>query len=116
MKVSFEGIGESVVTFYNDGESGAGAGVPVKMSGNGEISVCQDGDRFFGVALANEGDFAAVQTGGFVQLPYTGTAPGVGFATLAADGAGGVKAVTTGGGEFLVIEADTANKILGIML
>lgn len=116
MKVSFEGIGESVITFYNDGENGAGAGVPVKMSGNGEISACGDGDRFFGISLANEGDFAAVQTGGYAELSYTGAAPEVGFAKLAADGNGGVKTVSEGGGEFLVIETDTANKILGIML
>ena len=116
MKVSFEGIGESVVTFYNDDTNGAAAGAPVKMSGNGEVSKCAAGDRFFGVALANEGDFAAVQTGGYAQLKYSGAAPNVGFATLAGDGDGGVKTVTTGGGEFLVVDVDTANKILGIML
>lgn len=116
MKVSFEGIGESVVTFYNDDTNGAGAGAPVKMSGNGEVSACGAGERFFGVALANEGDFAAVQTGGYVQLSYSGTAPAAGYVQLAADGDGGVKVVTTGGGEFLAFEVDEANKTVGIML
>lgn len=116
MKVSFEGIGESVVTFYNAEESGAAAGAPVKMSGNGEVSTCGDGERFFGVALAGEGDFAAVQTGGYIEISYSGTAPTAGFNSLAADGAGGVKTVAAGGGEFLVIEVDETNKILGIIL
>lgn len=116
MKVSFEGIGESVITFYNDGDNGAVAGVPVKISGNGEVSACGAGERFFGVALAGEGDFAAVQVQGFVQLIYSGNAPSVGFVQLAADGSGGVKAVEADGGEFLAVEVDTTNKILGVML
>ena len=115
MKVSFEGIGESVVTFYNSTTSAATAGVPVKMSGNGEVSACTDGNRFFGYALSCDSDFAAVQTAGYIEFGYTGTAPAVGFVKLAANGVGGVK-VTETGGEFLVVDVDTVNKILGLML
>lgn len=115
MKVSFEGIGESVVTFYSDSENSIAAGTPLKMSGNAEVAACGDGERFFGVSLASDGDFAAVQTGGYVELSYSGAAPAVGFATLAADGNGGVK-TADGGGEFLVVDVDTANNIIGIML
>ena len=115
MKVSFEGIGESVVTFYNSATSAATAGAPVKMSGNGEVSACVDGNRFFGYALSCDADFAAIQTSGYIELGYTGTAPAVGFVKMAANGAGGVKAAETGG-EFLVVNVDTANKILGLML
>jgi len=115
VKVSFEGVGESVATFYNGSSAAASAGVPVKMSGNGEVSACSDGDRFFGVALSCDADFAAVQTAGYVELDYTGTAPAVGYAKLAANGSGGVKAAETGG-EFLIAEVDSTNKILGLML
>lgn len=115
MKVSFEGIGESAATFYNSSANGATAGVPVKMSGNGEISKCADGDRFFGITLSCEEGFAAVQYSGYVQLVYSGTAPTAGFGKLAADGAGGVKAAANGG-EFLVVDVDTVNKIVGFML
>ncbi len=115
MKVSFEGIGESVVSFYNSATSAATAGAPVKISGNGEVSACADGNRFFGYALSCDTDFAAVQTAGYIELGYTGTAPAVGFVKLAANGTGGVKAAETGG-EFLVVNVDTANKILGLML
>lgn len=116
MKVSFEGIGESVITFYNSESSAATAGVPVKMSANGEISACADGDRFLGVALDCNEDFAAVQTGGYIEVSYSGTAPAVGYVSLAADGTGKVKAAESGGGQFLIVEVDTTNKILGLML
>lgn len=115
MKVSFEGVGESVVTFYNSKTAAAGAGVPVKMSGNGEVSACADGDRFFGVALACDTDFAAIQTDGYVELVYTGSAPTVGFTKLVSGGGSGVKTAETGG-EFLVVDVDTVNKIIGLML
>lgn len=115
MKVSFEGIGESVITFYNSKTAAAGAGAPVKMSGNGEVSVCADGDRFFGVALACDTDFAAVQTDGYVELAYTGTAPAIGFAKFVSNSAGGVKTAETGG-EFLVVDVDTVSKTIGLML
>ena len=115
MKVSFEGIGESIATFYNSATSAAVAGAPVGMSGNGEVAACADGDRFFGCAVACDADFAAVQTAGYIEFGYTGTAPAVGFVKLAANGAGGVKASETGG-EFLVVDVDTVNKTLGLML
>jgi len=115
VKVSFQGIGESVVTFYNSRTNGAISGEPVKMSGNGEVAHCADGDRFFGVALASDGGFAAVQTDGYAEINYSGIAPAVGFTKLAADGTGGVKTAETGG-EFLVVEVDAANKTVGLML
>lgn len=115
MKVSFEGIGENVVTFYNSKSATAVAGAPVKMSGNGEVSVCADGDRFFGAALACDADFAAIQTDGYVELGYTGTAPAIGFAKLVSNGVGGVKRAEEGG-EFLVVDLDTVSKTIGLML
>ncbi|MBP8640808.1 MAG: hypothetical protein KBI01_07925 [Oscillospiraceae bacterium] len=115
MKVSFEGIGESVVTFYNNKTTAAIGGAPVKMSGNGEVSACSDGDKFFGAALACDADFAAVQTDGYFELGYTGSAPAVGFVKLVSNGAGGVKAAETGG-EFLVVDVDTVSKIIGLIL
>ncbi len=95
MKVSFEGIGESVVTFYNSKSNAAEVCAPVKMSGSGEVAKCAAGDRFFGVALTSEGDFAAVQNGGYAEMAYTGSAPAAGFAKLSANGSGGVKVDAT---------------------
>ena len=115
MKVSFEGIGEGIATFHFDGEGRAAGGTPVKVSGNGTVSPCGEGERFFGVALAGDEDFTAVQMEGFAELSFSGTAPGVGYVKLAADGSGGVKK-SESGGEFLVVEVDTGNKVLGLVL
>ena len=49
-------------------------------------------------------------------MPYTGTdAPAVGYAALAADGAGGVK-VSTKGNNYLVLNVNTAAKTVSFML
>ena len=116
MKVSFEGIDEKVVTFYNNSTSPAAAGEVVKISGNGEVSACSAGDRICGVCLAADEDHAAVQMGGYMKLDYSGTAPAAGYATLAADGMGGVKGVSTGGATYLVIDVDSSDAMVGIML
>lgn len=115
MKVSFEGVGESVITFYNSESAAAAAGEPVKMSGNGEVSKCAAGDRFFGVAVNCEGGFAAVQNRGFAVVSYSGEDLAPGYAAVSADGNGGVKADEEGA-ELLIVEADTTNKKVGIML
>ena len=115
MKVSFEGIGENIVTFYNSKTNPAAVGVPVKMSAACEAAKCGDGERFFGVAVAGDSEFAAVQTKGYVEMPYTGTVPAVGFGKLAADAAGGVKTADAGS-EFLIVDVDVTNKVVGFIL
>lgn len=116
MKVSFEGIGETVVTFYNDTLSPAAAGDPVKISGNGEVCECANADKFCGICVFADGEFAAVQMKGYVKLAYSGeTAPALGFSTLAADGNGGV-CVNSSGVTYLVIDVDTTNGTAGVML
>lgn len=116
MKVSFEGIGESVVTFYNSATAGAAAGEPVKMTDNGEVGACGSGDKFIGLALTAEGEYCAVQTKGYAQTVYSGTAPAVGYAKLSGNGSGGVKSDAANGREILVIDVDTVNKLVGIVL
>ena len=115
MKVSFEGIGENIVTFYNNKAAQATAGAPVKMSAACEAAKCGDGERFFGVAVAGDSEFAAVQTKGYVEAAYSGSAPVVGFGKLAADANGGVK-TDANGGEFLIVDVDITNKIVGFIL
>jgi len=93
-KVSFGGIGEVVATFYA-GET-VTPGQVVKMDGDSTVAGCGDGEAFLGVALSNECGCAGVQVRGFMTLPYSGTAPAAGPATLAADGLGGVKTAGSG--------------------
>ena len=88
MKLSFEGIGQWCATFAG---SEITPGTVVKISAAGTVSACSAGDAFCGAALCGSGDACTVQLGGFVTVPYTGTAPAVGLSALTADGSGGVK-------------------------
>ena len=121
MTVSFEGIGANLITFYNASASNAKAakGGVVKLTAAGTVGKCADGDRFCGLAISAEDDFAGVQTAGYATVKYTGTAPTVGYARLLANGAGGVKvdaASTKTGGEYLVVNVDSVAGTAGIVL
>lgn len=93
-KVSFDGIGEVVATFFA-GET-VTPGQVVKVDGDSTVAGCADGEAFVGLALSNECGCAGVQVKGFMTLPYSGAAPTVGAAVLAADGKGGVKTAGSG--------------------
>lgn len=85
----------------------------VVMSGNNTVKKAAAG-KFVGVAHAVRGDYVLVQTGGFAVLPYSGTAPTVGFATLAADSNADVTA-SASGREVLVTEVDATAKTVGVL-
>ena len=95
-KVSFEDIGMVTATFA--------AREDMKP---GEVGACTDGDAFCGLALSVRSGFAGVQVKGFACLPTSGTVT-LGRVKLAADGTGGVKPVSTGGTEVLVVSADNS--------
>ncbi len=106
MNVSFEEIGRISASFAADS---ATAGHVCAMSANGKVAACADGGSFIGVVETFRSGVAGVQLHGFVELPYTGTAPTLGYATLAANGSGGVKTAQSGR-SCLVICVDTAAK------
>ena len=113
MKISFRGLGEHVATFETAQE--LAAGTVVKISGNGVVSPCEDGEKFAGVVLSCRNGFAAVQVGGYAVIPYSeDAAPSVGFQSLCADAAGGIKTGT--GRELLVTDVDTQGKTAGVLL
>ncbi|MCI1965730.1 MAG: hypothetical protein LKJ17_06325 [Oscillospiraceae bacterium] len=114
MNVSLNGFRESMVTFET--ETSLSAGTPVKLTANGVVGPCADGDVFCGVAANERGGFAAVQLGGYLRLPYDGTAPAVGFQNLCAAGNGKIKVTATGGRSLLVTDVDTAAQTCGIIL
>lgn len=60
MKVSFEGIGEQVLSFNKASDVSEGA--LVKMSTNSTVKACSAGDRFMGVCIAAGDSFAEVKT------------------------------------------------------
>jgi hypothetical protein len=114
MKISLNGCGENVATF--EAESGVTAGMPVKMTDNGTVGACADKDHFCGVAVSVRGGFAAVQLGGYVQVPYSGSAaPMVGYQTLSGTADGKVQAEAAGR-SILVTDVNSAAQFCGIIL
>lgn len=117
MKISFEAIGQQAVTFAAG--SGAEAGKVCKVTDNGTVGGCASGDSFCGVVCHVGGGAAAVITAGFVELPYSGSAPAVGYGQLAADGNGGVSAGSGSAGsgrEYLIVSVDTEAQTVGLFL
>ena len=111
-KISFDGIGEVVATFTCGKD--VKAGQVVKLTGNGAVDACSDGDRFCGVALTAEDGYAAVQVGGLVKVTATSGLT-AGWNKLLANSAGGVKqdsAQTPTGGDYLVISVDSSGAVL----
>ena len=107
-KFSFEDIGAVVATFA--AQEGVQGGQVVKITGSGTVSPCGDGELFCGVALEPRAGGAAVQVGGFVTVSCTGALT-PGWATLVADGAGGVKSAAEGVNT-LVVSAGESSAVL----
>ncbi len=103
MSVSFGGFNMNTATFKMTGEIAKNS--PVKMSSSETVAACAGGEEFCGFAVDCGNGFASVQLCGAVTAPYTGTAPSVGYETLA--GSGDKVTVSDSGREYLVIAVDT---------
>lgn len=113
MRVGFSGTAEVVLSFEAGG--GLTPGYPVSLCGNDTVTNATEGALPIGVCLHERCEIASVQVKGFLELPYSGTAPQVGYNSLVADGAGGVK-TAAGGLSCLVVHVDTDAKTLGLYL
>ena len=112
MSISFKGLGENVITFKT---TNAVAGEPVTISANEKVTKSTSGETFCGVAVSVVDGFAAVQISGFVELPYSGTAPTVGYNTFVANGSGGIKTNATGK-TLLVVNVNSSKSTVVAML
>ena len=114
MNYSYEGIGQWCATFAG---SQAEEGQVVKVSANGTVSACADGNGFAGVVdvVGRDGAACAVILGGMVEVPYTGTAPALGWSGLSANGTGGVKADSVGH-SYLVVDVDSTGGTVTFVL
>ena len=110
MNVSFEEIGRLTVTFAH---GGCEAGQVCRVSANGTVAPCADGDKFCGVIEGVRGSFAAVQVAGFAAVKFSGDVA-AGYVSLCADGSGGVK--SGDGREHLVVSVDETAKTAVIKL
>ena len=112
MSVAFYGTSEVVLSF----EAGAVTeGYPVVLRKNDQVSDAGEGEAPVGLCLHVREGLAAVQMKGYVELPFSGPAPNLGWAKLVADGMGGVKA-DAGGHSFVVIRVEPATSTVGLYL
>lgn len=111
--ISMQGIGAA----HLSAKAGASVtvGYPCHFTANDTVADSVAGADFSGVIAGIRGGLVTVQYHGFVTLPYSGTAPTVGYTALAADGTGGVKTAASGR-SYLVVHVDTAANTLGLML
>ena len=65
MKVSFEGVGEQVLSFEK--ASGTEKGVFVKVSANNTVAACAAADNFAGYCIDTADGFAVVKTHGYID-------------------------------------------------
>ena len=110
MKVCFNGFGENVLTFETQGTIDVGD--PVMISGNGKVKKATS--NFCGICTGLRNGYASVQMSGYVRTAYT-TAPEVGYSKLSASN-GKVTADDVNGREYLVLDVDTTEHIVGIIL
>ena len=114
MDVSFNGIGEKLVTFANDK---AEKGQVVKVSGEGTVAPCNNGEAFDGVAALVDDGIAGVLLRGFADVGYSeGSELKVGHNKLVADGSGGVKVDDGKGKDYLAVAVDAANRVATILM
>jgi hypothetical protein len=114
MGISLKGFNDNAATFYYDGA--ADVGDVVKISANDTVTGCSSNNVFIGVLRKIENEFSTVQISGYARVRCSGTSPSHGLATLAADGSGAVKIVSTGGREYMVMDVDTKDGTIGILL
>ena len=108
-KISFEDIGAVVATFAA-GEDVVGGQV-VKVTGEGTVGPCGDGEAFCGMAFQPRKGMAAVHVKGFLTVSTTGTLT-LGWVDLAADGKGGVKKASSGGVTALVVSTSDTGAVI----
>ena len=110
--IAFDMNHEILATFL--AEEGTEPKTVCKMTANGTVGPCADGDSFCGVVNTVRGGCAGVVLHGVVTAAYSGTTPAVGKTALVADGSGGVKA---GEGEScLVLDVDETEKTVKLFL
>ena len=113
MAISFKGYGENVLTFESTLQ---GAGVPVIIDEGSKAYISAADEDFIGFTTYADGEIAGVIVDGYVEAPYTGTAPKYGFAALVSDGNNGVKTSADSKHIVRVIKVDTGNMTVGFIL
>ncbi len=107
------GFDTKEVTLYSDSDITPGMTVALTADSTGAIPA--SGEKFCGVCTDVRGRYITVALKGYAEASYSGTAPTVGYNTLAGDGKGNA-AVNDNGRELLVASVDTAGKKFAVIL
>lgn len=114
MAITFNGYNVLNITIPH---TNATAGDPVMVKADGTVSQAVANGKFMGICVGTNGDYASVQTQGYIELAYTGTTPTVGYNKLCSSGSHSVKVSTeTDAREYLVLWSDSKSRTLGIIL
>ncbi len=111
--ISMQGLGAEYLTAKAG--SSVTEGYPCSFSANDTVADSAEDADFCGVITGKRDGLVTVQYQGFVTLPYSSTAPSVGYAILAADGEGGV-ATAVSGRSYLVTHVDTTAGTVCVLL
>lgn len=112
MTVSTNGFMAESLTLI--GDPSISFGEAVKLSENNTVASCENGDTFCGIVTHEKNGICAVQLHGTVTVPFTGSAPAVGYTGLCADGNGGVS--TGSGREYLVLSVNKTDSTVTFIL
>lgn len=109
--VDFTGIGVGVITLQVGALIADDVRKVVKISADKTPALCAAEDPFYGVVdTVDPGNISGVQRKGFIEVKYSGAAPGLNQTELVADGLGGVKvpAVAGTGRNVFIVNVDEA--------
>ena len=113
MEISFEGIGQVAATFA--AADNIQPGMAVALTGDSTVGLGKAGDAPCGMVLSVKNGMTAVQVSGMAKVGYSGTAPTVGYGTIAGDGTGKIKTATSGL-NCLILSVNTADSTAVIKL
>lgn len=109
----FNGFETKELTFYKDKNVAVGKALAVGTLKRAVVPTADE--KFCGICTAVSGFYVSVILKGHAVVKYSGSSPAVGYNKLAADGSGYVK-LSDNGREILVLDVDTANRTIEILL
>ena len=112
-KPVLNGFDTKEVTLLTGKNIEAGMAITLENANKGKLPAADE--HFCGVCTVERGMYLTVVLRGHTTVKYSGTDPVIGYNKLAADGNGNVK-VSDSGRARLVLDVDTANRTIEILL
>lgn len=114
-RISFNGFTNEYATLMTAESIQAGKAVSVDDEGKAINS--SDGDYILGFCTNSRDGFITVQFKGYIEIKYSGAAPGYGIVSLVCNDSGGVRASETSENAVpvKVLKVDENNKTVGFI-